>query len=69
MSASNGELIVSGQQRDLMIQAAMAYDETQKRITSQLHRLPVLGFLAVIVVMIFNCGVPSRGQTSLQQIT
>jgi chromosome segregation ATPase len=41
MSASNGELIVSGQQRDLMIQAAMAYDETQKRIASleeQLHR-------------------------------
>src|SRR5262249_55203588 len=32
MSASNGELIVNGQQRDLMIQAAMAYDETQKRI-------------------------------------
>jgi Rap1a immunity proteins len=36
MSASNGEPIVSGQQRDLMIQAAT---------------------LAVIVVMIFNCGV------------
>ena len=61
MSASNGELIVSGQQRDLMIQAAMAYDETQKRITSQLHRLPVLGSLAVIVVMIFNCGVAIAG--------
>ena len=36
MSASNGELIVSGQQRDLMIQAAT---------------------LAVIVAMIFTCGV------------
>ena len=32
MSASNGELIVNGQQRDLIVQAAMAYDETQKRI-------------------------------------
>jgi Rap1a immunity proteins len=40
MSASNGELIVSGQQRDLMIQAAS---------------------LAVIVVMIFNCGVAIAG--------
>jgi hypothetical protein len=41
MSASNGEAKVSGQQRDLMIQAAMAYDETQKRIASledQLNR-------------------------------
>jgi Rap1a immunity proteins len=61
MSASNGELIVSGQQRDLMIQAAMGYDETQKRITSQLHRLSVLGSLAVIVVMIFSCGVAIAG--------
>ena len=61
MSASNGELLVSGQQRDLMIQAAIAYDETQKRIASQLHRLPVLGSLAVIVVMIFNCGVAIAG--------
>ena len=34
MSASNGELIVNGQQRDLIVQAAMAYDETQKRIAS-----------------------------------
>ena len=35
------ELTVNGQQRELMIQAAMAYDETQKRITSledQLNR-------------------------------
>ena len=32
MSASNGELVVNGQQRDLIIQAAVAYDETQKRI-------------------------------------
>jgi hypothetical protein len=40
MSASNGELIVSGQQRDLMIQAAA---------------------LAVIVMMIFNCGVAIAG--------
>jgi hypothetical protein len=40
MSASNGELIVSGQQRDLMIQAAT---------------------LAVIVVMIFNCGAAIAG--------
>ena len=41
MSASNGGLTVSGQQRDLMIQAAVAYDETQKRIASledQLNR-------------------------------
>jgi hypothetical protein len=29
MTASNGGLTISGQQRDLMIQAAMAYDETQ----------------------------------------
>jgi hypothetical protein len=38
MSESNG---VGAQQRDLMIQAAMAYDETQKRIASledQLNR-------------------------------
>src|SRR5262252_6903890 len=34
MSASNGELVVNGQQRDLIIQAAVAYDETQKRITN-----------------------------------
>jgi hypothetical protein len=34
MSASNGGLTVSGQQRDLMIQAAVAYDETQKRIAN-----------------------------------
>ena len=61
MSASNGELLVSGQQRDLMIQGAIAYDETQKRIASQLHRLPVLGSLAVIVVMIFNGGVAIAG--------
>jgi chromosome segregation ATPase len=41
MSASNGGLPVSGQQRDLMIQAAVAYDETQKRIANledQLNR-------------------------------
>ena len=49
MSVSDGELTVtpnggptvSGQERDLMIQAAMAYDETQKRIASledQLNR-------------------------------
>jgi len=34
MSASNGELVANGQQRDLIIQAAVAYDETQKRITN-----------------------------------
>jgi hypothetical protein len=34
MSASNGGLVVNGQQRDLIIQAAVAYDETQKRITN-----------------------------------
>jgi hypothetical protein len=33
MSASNGGLVVNGEQRDLIIQAAVAYDETQKRIT------------------------------------
>ena len=41
MSASNGGLPVSGQQRDSMMQAAVAYDETQKRIASledQLNR-------------------------------
>jgi chromosome segregation ATPase len=41
MSASNGGLTVNGQQRDVMIQAAAAYDETQKRIASledQLNR-------------------------------
>ena len=41
MSASNGGLTISGQQRDLVIQAAMTYDEMQKRIASlenQLHR-------------------------------
>src|SRR6516225_5064548 len=41
MSASNGELTTSGQQRDLVIQAAVTYDEMQKRITileNQLHR-------------------------------
>jgi hypothetical protein len=32
MSASNGGLVVNGQQRDLIIQAAVAYDETQQRI-------------------------------------
>ena len=34
MSASNGGLTISGQQRDLVIQAAMTYDEMQKRIAS-----------------------------------
>jgi hypothetical protein len=34
MSASNGELKANGYRRDLMIQAAIAYDETQKRIAS-----------------------------------
>lgn len=34
MSASNGGITVNGHQRDLMIEAAMAYDETQKRITN-----------------------------------
>jgi hypothetical protein len=34
MSASNGGLPVSGQQRDLIMQAAVAYDETQKRIAN-----------------------------------
>jgi hypothetical protein len=41
MGTSNGELPVSGQQRDLVMQAAAAYDETQKRIASledQLNR-------------------------------
>jgi hypothetical protein len=41
MSASNGGPIADGQQRDVMIQAAVAYDETQKRIASledQLNR-------------------------------
>jgi hypothetical protein len=41
VSASNGGLPVSGQQRDLIIQAAVAYDETQKHIANledQLNR-------------------------------
>jgi hypothetical protein len=41
MSAPNGGVSDNGQQRDLMIQAAVAYDETQKRIASledQLNR-------------------------------
>ena len=41
MSASNGGLTSSGQQRDLVIQAATTYDEMQKRIAmleNQLHR-------------------------------
>jgi CRP-like cAMP-binding protein len=33
MSASNGGLTVSGRQRDLLLQAAIAYDETQRRIS------------------------------------
>jgi hypothetical protein len=45
MSASNGELIVGGQQRNLMIPT----------------RLPVLASIAVIAVMIFNCGVAIAG--------
>jgi hypothetical protein len=32
MSASSNGLTISGQQRDLVIQAAMTYDEMQKRI-------------------------------------
>ena len=39
MSASNGGLIVNGQERDLMMQAAMAYDETQKRIANLENQL------------------------------
>ena len=41
MGTSNGGLTANGQDRDLMIQAAMAYDETQKRIAGledQLNR-------------------------------
>jgi predicted nucleic acid-binding Zn-ribbon protein len=41
MSAPNGGVSDNDQQRDLMIQAAVAYDETQKRIASledQLNR-------------------------------
>ena len=34
MSAPNGGLPVGSQQRDLMMQAAVAYDETQKRIAT-----------------------------------
>jgi hypothetical protein len=34
MTASNGGLKVNAQRRDLIIEAAMAYDETQKRIAS-----------------------------------
>ena len=45
MSASNGELIVGGQQRNLMIPT----------------RLPMLASIAVIAVMIFNCGVAIAG--------
>ena len=45
MSASNGELIVGGQQRNLMIPT----------------RLPMLASIAVIAVMIFNGGVAIAG--------
>ncbi len=34
MSALNGGVAVNGHQRDLMIEAALAYDETQKRIAT-----------------------------------
>src|SRR5689334_5273967 len=34
MSALNGRVAVNNHQRDLMIEAAVAYDETQKRIAS-----------------------------------
>ena len=36
---SNGGLAVTGQKRDLMIQAAMAYDETQKHIADLQNKL------------------------------
>ena len=39
MSASNGGLMVNGQERDLVMQAAMAYDETQKRIANLENQL------------------------------
>jgi len=39
MSPSNGGITVSGQQRELVIQAAMAYDETQKRIANLENQL------------------------------
>jgi chromosome segregation ATPase len=39
MSESNGGLTVSGQQRDLVIQAAMTYDEMQKRIADLENKL------------------------------
>jgi 2C-methyl-D-erythritol 2,4-cyclodiphosphate synthase len=34
MSASNDRLVVNGQERDLILQAAVAYDETQKQSTN-----------------------------------
>src|ERR1044071_8018475 len=34
MSGANGRLVVNGEQRELIIQAAVAYDETQKQITN-----------------------------------
>jgi hypothetical protein len=37
--SSNGGLTVTGQKRDLMIQAAMAYDETQKHIADLENKL------------------------------
>jgi hypothetical protein len=39
MGTSNGGLTANGQDRDLMIQAAMAYDETQKRIANLENQL------------------------------
>src|SRR5262252_2608753 len=40
MSASNGGLTVSGRQRDLMLQTAIAYDETPRRISPAHPSLP-----------------------------
>ena len=34
MSGANGRLVVNGEQRELIIQAAVAYDETQKQINN-----------------------------------
>lgn len=39
MSASNGKLTVNGQQRELMMQAAITYDETQNRIADLENKL------------------------------
>jgi CRP-like cAMP-binding protein len=66
MGASNGGLIVSGRQRDLMIQAATACDETQKRISSARPTLSANRLIAalpqpVLALLQFSHAVLAQG--------